>query len=228
MTKIIKPEENLLISDLKKNPESFFDDGKSYDLLQEYFKGLALDSLNGLLVHENIIVRRVAIWIFSELGGTVVGLEENLKTLLQEDDRYIKYHALESVMMLSSCGSPNLFSYIISALESGDAVIRKLGMYLISNASNAQLNEAVEYFSKAHNQAHVEGLKFLLDDKSKLDGQVDEMLCNSNEIFKRYGVIFLKRNIVTTSQQSKIALKTTSDESIKLFLDDFLEIEGIK
>ncbi|MGN6398458.1 MAG: hypothetical protein ACTHMI_23000, partial [Mucilaginibacter sp.] len=58
-----------LIQDLLLNPASFFDRGQSFHLLQEYFKGMTLETLIPLLQSQDRIVQRTAIWIVSELAS---------------------------------------------------------------------------------------------------------------------------------------------------------------
>ena len=132
MISLNEMDASALIADLKKQPESFFDEGRAYELLQEYFKGEAVDSLGELLTDRNLSV-------VSELGSNAIPVAEQILTLLNDDERYVKYYALESLMVFSSSGLENVFYHIVSALEDTDAVIRKLGMYLVSNSSNVQL-----------------------------------------------------------------------------------------
>jgi hypothetical protein len=59
---------NLLVKELHENPHVFYEKGKSYQLLQEYFKGFEIDTLTDLLTNSDPYVKRAAIWIASELG----------------------------------------------------------------------------------------------------------------------------------------------------------------
>ena len=215
---------NLLISELKKNPERFFDNGKSYDLLQEYFHGFPLDSLVKLLKDEHLIVRRVAVWIVSELGSVSTTLVEHVIPLLKEEDRYLKYYTLESILAFSSAGSMNLFHHLVSSLGSDDSVIRKLGMYSVSNASETQLKEAMNYYIGIDNCIHIKGLKLLINKEAISESCVTKMLHNENAIFPRYVAIFLRRNINDIDQKKIISILNQSDDnSIKMFLDEFFD-----
>ncbi len=217
------PKANLLISELQKNPESFFNNGKSYDLLQEYFHDFPLDTLVKLLKDESLIVRRVAVWIVSELGSLASVLAEHIIPMLGEEDRYLKYYSLESLITFSSSGSVNLFHYLVSSLESDDLVIRKLGMYLISNASEIQLKEAMDYYSRINNQSHIEGLNFLINAEGTSENRLTKMLHNGNEISPRYVAVFLKRNINDLDQKIISIFERSDDDSIKMFLKEFFD-----
>ncbi|RYD89779.1 MAG: hypothetical protein EOP50_17010, partial [Sphingobacteriales bacterium] len=57
-----------LLNELIEDPVYFSEQGKSYRLLQEYFKGFPLDTLKPLLKHEDLYVQSAATFILSELG----------------------------------------------------------------------------------------------------------------------------------------------------------------
>ena len=63
-----KTAGDFLINSLTNDPEKFYNEGKSYELLQEYFKGFSKDTLRILLISKDKWIKRVAIWITSELG----------------------------------------------------------------------------------------------------------------------------------------------------------------
>lgn len=214
-----------MINDLLKDPKKFFDEGKSYDLLQEYFTGISVSSLDLLLKHENLIVKRVAIWIVSELGDKAITLKESVLSLLQEKDRYLQYYTFESIMLFSASRAKSLFHYLMLSLESDDDVIRKLGMHLISNASNIQLEEAIQYYSKIGEQIHTKGLALLLNTQAS-EKQIESMFFRKNKISPRYIAIFLKQNIKSINQEKQEKILTlldkANDSSVKIFLNSFL------
>ena len=215
---------NLLIASLKENPEHFFDQGKSYDLLQEYFRGFPIISLAKLLGDKNKTIRKSAIWIASELDEPPISLVDQIVPLIMEDDRYIKYTTLETIMRISDVGFGGIFHHLINALECNDAIVRKVAMYLISNSDDIQLEEALNYFSKSNNCAHLNGLKFLIDADNMSATNIDQMLNDENELLPRYGAIFLRRNMKFINRQKiKKIIDQHPDFSIRGFLEDFLD-----
>ena len=54
-------------------------------------------------------VNRVAIWIASELGVDACSVANSILPLLKSKERYIKYYALDSVMVISSSSEKSLF-----------------------------------------------------------------------------------------------------------------------
>lgn len=215
-----KINANLLIDELKRQPEIFFSEGRTYDLLQEYFGGENVDSLIKLLSHRSLAVRKSAIWIVSELGENAIPIVESVLPLLKDDERYVKYHALESVMVCSSSGVRNIFHHITSALEDDDFVIRKLGMFLISNASAPQLEEANQYYSKAMDKFHIEGLELLTSNMAYVS-QVDQFnsqLYTENGSLAMYRAICLRRYVQNTGREVSFELDQVKDDATRAFL----------
>ena len=91
-----------LIDELLTDSARFNELGKSYELLQEYFEGFPLNTLRALLSNEDYMVKRAAIWIVAELGEAANELINDVIPLLNYNDRYIKYYAIESIMVFSS------------------------------------------------------------------------------------------------------------------------------
>ena len=58
-----------LIENLLFDPSDFFNQGKTYDLLDNFFKGLPVETLIPLLTSSEIDVQKSAIWIASELAS---------------------------------------------------------------------------------------------------------------------------------------------------------------
>ena len=223
MVSLNKMDASLLIADLKKQPESFFDEGRAYDLLQEYFKGESVDSLGELLTDRNLSVRKSAVWIVSELGSNAISMAEQVLTLLNDDERYVKYYALESLMVFSSSGLEEAFHHVVSALEDDDAVIRKLGMYLVSNSSNVQLEEAVQHYLNIDDNSHIEGLRLLLGIAGSAEhDQIGSLLYGENNILAMYSAILIKREMERHGRKIEFDLNLIEDSSIKNFLDEFL------
>lgn len=213
---------NLLIDELKGQPERFFSEGRTYDLLQEYFRGENIDSLLELLAHKDLSVRKSAIWIVSELGGDAAPIIDAILPLLNDDERYVKYYALESVMSCSCAGVKGIFHYITSALEDDDYVIRKLGMLLISNASSSQLEEVEQHYSESKDKFHAEGLKILNNNVTHINcsDQVNDDLYGEHNNLAMYKAITLKRYAQSTGHSVSFDLERIKDDATKRFLDE--------
>src|SRR5687767_5767707 len=106
-----------LIQELLANSTRFHQCGKAYELLQEYFNGLSLDTLRPLLANNNRMVRRAALWVTSELGVGGRSLIHDVIPLLNDDDRYVQYHVLEIIMVCSFAENVDEFVHVVRSLE---------------------------------------------------------------------------------------------------------------
>jgi hypothetical protein len=188
-----------LINELNKNPVKFEQQGKSYDLLQQYFSGFSIETLRPLLNNCDYSIKRVAIWIASELGSNGSLLVNDILPLINESDRHIKYHVLEIIAMCAIDKNLNLFIHIVQNLESDDNVIRTLSMRLLSNANESQLNACVKYFhtKRAYNKLHIEGLSYLLKIDQLYPEQVMTLINNNDALTRKYGIIAAKKLLLS-------------------------------
>ena len=160
---------NILINEMLKETDSFVENGKGYDLLQEYFNGYSLDTLVPLLNSENNSIQGEAIWIVSELGERGCSyLLDSIIPLLAHDDNGIRYFALECIFLGSYSSRFDDSIYLIDSMESEVEYISFSAMHLLSNANQSQLEACknidlyIEH-SIGNYEQHLEGIKTLLD-----------------------------------------------------------------
>jgi hypothetical protein len=183
-----------LITDLLDRPEEFHEQGRAYDLLQEYFAGLPVGTLRPLVRHENELVRRAAIWILSELGAGASSLLDEVVPLITSRDRYLAYHALEIAIVCAIGERVDRFAAITRGLEHDDEVIRVLTMRLLSNADQTQLEAGhVQAATSGLAEAHRLGLERLSRQTSLEPDAVTGMLAAGDPLLRRYGAIAARR-----------------------------------
>jgi len=205
-----------LIDELLDNPSEFYNQGKSYLLLQEYFKGLSLETLRPLFSHIDVFVRRVAIWITSELGINGDYLIDDAIALLKDDDIGIKHDALEVIAVCSVGEHVEKFVNIVMFFENENETLCNLAMLLVSNATHFQLEGCVRFFGNktSYNEFHCYGLTKLLEIHDGLtnlremdavkqaeffcnsDEQIKSMLCSCEPLLRRYGIVIAKKKFV--------------------------------
>lgn len=178
-----------LIEELLADPEPFFEAGRGYDLLQEYFRGLPLDTLRPLLRSPDYPVQRVASFILTELGSKAVEVVEDALPLLALHDRNLSYDVLESIAVCSEYAHPEWLIHLAETLESDDDVLAKLAMFLLSQVSTSELAAARDAATKP---AHREGLDALLSDRLD-ENAARTMLHDAKPLTRRYGAIAAKR-----------------------------------
>ena len=210
-----------LINRLNKEPEIFFNQGLSYDLLQEYFNGLPIYTLEDLLAADNVIIQRVAVWLIAELGTKAIEASGSLVELLDVDDRYIQYNSLQAIMIVSDAGKKQIFQHIVLSLEKTDYILRNLAMRYISTSTESQLKDAYQYFLEKEHTYHRIGLKILIDDNSveilSFPNSDDE---NADELETMYSAILLVRKKCLDRIKSIISQKEISGQATRLFLSE--------
>lgn len=180
-----------LIEELLANPVRFRERGRGYDLLQQYFAGLPLGTLAALLRHQELDVRRAAVWIASELGRETCSLIDDIILLLNDEDRFLSYHVLD-VLIVCSAERGELI-HIAHALQDTDEVIRRRAMALLVRASESQISAALLLAREKDDPDHQEGLELLLRCRSIPSDQFATLLHLPKDLLRKYAAIAAKR-----------------------------------
>ena len=185
-----------LIRELFHSPKLFASRGKSYQLLQEYFGGHSLQTILPLIASDSVEVRRVAVFIVSELGSAATPLLQEVLKLENDEDRYINYHFLEIIMVCGDGNFASAFVHVVKSLVSDDEIIRGLAMRLVFNASLTQLEGAYEECNRqpVKNIEHLNGLSVLLNGENIEVKQIIELLIDPTPLAKKYGAIAARKN----------------------------------
>lgn len=185
---------NPLIAELLADPAAFKERGRAYQLLEEYFAGLSLDTLRPLLAHDSILVKHAAVWVASELGRQSCAVLDDVIKLLAEDDRYLSYHALELTAVCADGAQVDRFIHIPRALESRDEVIRTLAMRLLARADVGQLKAGRRFAASGglDTHAHKEGLSMLAAWQFRESDDARRMLLDDDPVARRYGAVAAK------------------------------------
>ncbi len=209
-----------LIQELLADPVNFNKHGKAYQLLQEYFDTLSLDTLRPLLLNDDRFVRRAAVWVTSELGIEASSLIQNAIPLVNDGDRYIEYHALEIVMVCSVGENVEEFVHVVHSLLSNDDVIRSLCMRLVANANVSQLKAAIHFFEDENLDSsgtlHRQGLSNLVKLESLDSEEVLSLIADIDPLTRKYGVIAAKKLVHKFPELIKQA-STSEDPDIRKF-----------
>lgn len=185
-----------LIEDLKNESEKFYDEGKSYLLLQEYHKGFPKDTLRPLFYFKDKWIRRVAIWITAEIGTKGCDLIEEVLMLMNDNnkDNHVLYYAIE---IIANCARGNNichFAKVFLFLGHTDQSIRLLVINLISNLSSERIHDAYVYMvNNKDYDDHVTGLLSLLNYDAITSSEVKQMMADNNAIVRKYGIIIAKK-----------------------------------
>jgi hypothetical protein len=184
-----------LIAELLSDPVAFDDQGKAYQLLQRYFRGLSKETLRPLLTHQDGLVRRSASFVATELGDQACDLLDEIIPLVHDADPHIQWGSLETIMVCSYSHLPNKFVLVVRELENHNDSIRRLAMRLASNANQMQLESAsnlTDTLGSSRSQ-HERGLSILLRGNAVQESDVKEMLDSSDSVTRKYGAVAAKR-----------------------------------
>ena len=185
-----------LIEDLKSNPIAFSKFGKSYDLLQEYFGGLSLETLIPLLQSDDLAIQRPTIWVISELAGNGCSLLPYVLRLVDSADDYIRYYALECILLCAKGRYIKEFVHLIRSVDDDSSSIKILAMKLLANAEDIQLRTGLELvveYQIENYQIHWLGLSSLLNHDQLEDHAIIDMLNSKIPLTQQYGVMVAGR-----------------------------------
>lgn len=210
-----------LISELLADPRGFADSGRGHKLLQTYFNGALLDTLRPLLRSGDLLIQREAVWVASELGAQAFPLLDDVVLLINSDDRYLTFHAMESVTVCATGVRAPEFVHVVAKLEDPDEVLRSLSMFLMSNVETSQLAGAVE---RGLHSDHQEGLRLLLD-ISASDETVLAFIHSDEPLRRRYGAVAAAR-LYEKNPRLIDELRSIEDGEMSSFLDSVLRKRG--
>ncbi len=217
-----------LFLELNNNPKDFREQGKEYDLLQEYYNGYPLKSLFILLNSNDNNILKVAIWIASELGSKNCNLLiDSILPIMNHNDLGIKYFAMECILLGTDISNHDKFAFLIKELDDKESYIRLSAMILISKASSAQIQASLTHpilKSLANYKLHQKGINLLIEVESVHSSEIISMLNSFEPLIQRYAAIAarLKKN-----QDSEIIghLLMNSNKDIKEFGEYIKEVE---
>jgi hypothetical protein len=213
-----------LITELLNDPDCFFQEGKSYDLLQYYFQGMPLQTLIPLLSSEDETVQRQALWITSELGmDGCQFLLPFVMPLLNSNERAVEYYSMECLMLGTVNGNYEKFVQLLFKLHSNDSFISMTAMRLISNANSLQLNVAIksDFLASEHEACHREGLLFLRDIDLLDNDVIYRMIAHDSPMCRRYGAMGAKRLYKEKPYIAEYGLLSI-DSDIQLFCNEII------
>lgn len=219
-----------LIKELLAAPAKFNEQGTAYQLLQEYVHGLPLDTLHPLLTHHDQLVQRAAIFVLSELGRGGAALICDVLPFLETDDRYMKYHALEILMVCSFAEHVEKFIHVVRALEDDDPVIRTLAMDLVSNADTPRLEAAIRLCEApgSSDAVYKEGLVQMIQSERLTPEDVLAMLQSEYALVRKYGVIIAERLLRIYPDLIVEAAASISDADVHEFSKEVIVRESCR
>lgn len=211
-----------LITAMKQAPKAFFESGKCDDLLKEFYFYSDRACLIPLLQTDDVYIKRMAIWLISELADDAAELVEHIIPLIENSDRATAYYAYESLTSISDVDH-DVARYIVSAIHHEDHVISVLGMYLLSNMSDRNLAVARAHFESHGEQEQKAGLDVLLDGAETFGSKRIRMALSSMDSLQaRFLCAALRRNKTVIENRLFQQISEHPDKSVRLFVRRYL------
>lgn len=211
-----------LLQELEDNPEKFEADGKAYDLLQEYFQGLPLETLRPFLKHENAAARCSAAFIAAELGVGASSLIFDVVPLIRDEDLPPRYRsdALDAVMVCSARENFEQFVHVVRELEDCYPSV----MRLVANANPSQILAAIRCVDalKPHDIDHQQGLELLLRWNTASSAEVIALLDSPSTLLRKYAAIVAKKRFADCPELIQHA-KANDSKAVSTFAEEVLE-----
>ncbi len=208
-----------LIKDLIANPSLFERRGQGYQFLEECFTGFPLENLIPLLKSDDEDILKPTIVIISELAFQAFDLIPYVAPLINCEDSFIRYYAIECMFSNSSGVYIDEFIHVINGISDQDQSIRNLIMRLLSNADRYQLEAGVRLVANykiANYKLHQDGLRKLLSSDNMDDNEIMQMLNSNEPLLQQYGVMIAKKVYKNNSKLIDYAL-TSKNEDVKDF-----------
>lgn len=221
-----KTAGDFLINSLTNDPEKFYNEGKSYELLQEYFKGFSKDTLRILLISKDKWIKRVAIWITSELGVEGRYLLDVVLEQINDNDEYTCSYALEIIANCANNEYMDAFVNVFFFLEHSNHKIRIAVMNIISNLSTQRIHEAYIFMTKMkiRNVFHEQGLSSLFNANVLALSEITQMVEAEESLARKYGIIVARKLYNKYPQVINTAI-SSQDIDIQKFSEQVIETE---
>jgi hypothetical protein len=179
-----------LIDGLLKNPDAFSKRGDDYKLVIECFGDLPVEALRPLLTHSNRDIRRIIVWVVSELGKEGHCLIDEAIGLLCDKETYVRAYALDIVAVCALDRDSHKYVHVLNSLEDVVQLIRVRAMSLICNAAHSQLEESFRVLDANGLQSteHKIGLTCMLNNEPESSDLLN-MLGSHQPLLRKYGAI---------------------------------------
>jgi hypothetical protein len=209
-----KSSAHTLIDSLMENPERFYEEGLSFELLQEYFEGFPQDTLVPLLESKDKWVKREGIWILSELGIEGRGLIDHVLKMTDDEDIFVCSYALEIIANCAHGDHAGAFAKVFLALESERQDVRVTAMGVVAPLPAPRLLEGCILLEGmgAHGAALGKRLRALLDTDALTPADVSHMLSSGDALERKCGAIAAEKLFDKHPQAIAEAAESTDDD----------------
>lgn len=195
-----------------EDPGAYWSSGKVNALVTEARRNA--DELRRLLGHPNVVVQRLLSYTLSELGQDACGFVEEVDQLMDLDDRFVTYNALEVLLLCAKGERADCAWPLFVGLEREDVVLKKLCIRLLRNADDSQWQAASRIANQQEEFIHARCIERVVQSSDPVtDSRL--MLMSGDAVSKAYGLVLALTHSSATSDVILDAASSCSDADIQ-------------
>jgi hypothetical protein len=215
------------MSELISQPDSFEKRGLANELLNEFFRGYALDHLRSLLHHQDNRVLRQGTWIASELANQAEALLNDMIAVSKHSNRRIRRDALIVITLGTGGARGKEFYRLVEGLDDSDMAVAEHALFLLSKSSEGQLVAAIKHFEEVQEHRHLPGLRMLVEARSAEPTSIEAMLEGDDPLQRKYGLALAERIYPNHPEPLNLAARSR-DNSIRPLARHLLGLHKIR
>lgn len=148
------PDE--IVSGLLESADSDETESRTGLLLKALFSGYPVENLRRLTQSSHPPAIRAGVFLLSELGPAARPLLPELVTLLDHPDHYVRFHALDSLLLAAEpTDGPALARAVAAATSDSNEAVRWNGLRFLAHATDEQLRVAADSCSDPQMKAQI-------------------------------------------------------------------------
>lgn len=214
-----------LVHELVSDPKGRKSARRVQQLLEEYYRGVPLDSLRMLIHSQDETLQGDAAWIGSELPYSGRELLNDMTKLLSSGGRRARFYAIECIQLWSlPAVDAGPLSRAIGLVMDEDPAVRWKALCFLATADLEQLKAAARFLGEHESDCpYLASLRWLSQQETSASQVMDRI--GSDDLYeRRFAVVAAAR----LKDRELIALATKSaDVEAAQFAKDMLELISI-
>lgn len=214
---------NSLVERLVSNPTSAEFDDLANELLAEYHRGGAVDSLRILLQSANDRVVGEGAWIASELGEAGKPLLADIGHLLAHPSKKVRFWSIDCVLQWAGPSNSEELASTVSLVDDAEEAVRWKAMSFLALASHEQLRSALIGLSAANPESPlIEELKWILGPEGVDPIRIEAGIRDNNNARHRKVAVAAAVRIAKSNAKPLRHAASTYDAEVARFAEDML------
>ena len=214
-----------LIGEIVSHPETSETDGRTYELLKEYYRGGPTESLRILLSSDDDRVAGEAAWIASELGESGKPLLSDIGGLLKHRSKKVRFWSIDYILLCATAANGRELASTVVLVDDPEEAVRWKVMGFLAMASREQLQAALTY-SETSESAHAKELNWLLSPQGADPILIIEELHNNDARRRKFAVAAAYRVAEQDRSPLNDAAASIDDLDVAQFARDMLKRLG--